>query len=115
MEWDAAETRKGEDGFQYTQTEFIEHHSGTGEWDAAAASMLPLREKLEVKGRAFEATEEKRTSNWFYSGEDDEVHGPFTLARLRRWNAKGHFHAKFLVRHGSDGEDEPLSEVVVGY
>ena len=56
-----------------------------------------------------EATE-KGESNWFYSDVDDEVHGPFTLARLRRWYEEGHFQSDFMVRHGLHGVNEPLIE-----
>ena len=108
-EWDAAETREGEDGFQYKKADFIEHFSGTAEWDAATATPPPLREKIEMDESAPEATE-KRESNWFYSDADDEVHGPFTLARLRRWYEKGHFQSDFMVRHGLHGVNEPLIE-----
>jgi hypothetical protein len=113
-EWDAAEEisqeelRIGENGGQYTKAEFVEHFRGTEEWDAAAATSPPLREKVEAEERATE----ERASDWFYSDANDEVHGPFTLARLRRWDAKGHFHAHFMVRHGNHGEDVLLSDVV---
>ena len=105
-----SETREGEDGFQYTKAEFVEHFGGTAEWDAAATTPLPLRRKEGMENSPPEATE-GNASNWFYSDANDKVHGPFTLARLRRWEAKGHFYADFMVRQGLHGENKPLSEL----
>jgi hypothetical protein len=45
------ETRAADDGGIYTQTQFIEHYGGTAEWDAAAATSPPLREKVEAEER----------------------------------------------------------------